>query len=52
VVEAMRKLLRLIYGVLKQGKPFDPNWVNGHRAVCLGGRASDGRRARELPNTA
>lgn len=42
VVAAMRKLLRLIYGVLKQGKPFDPKWVNGHRAVCLSGRASDG----------
>lgn len=26
VVAAMRKLLRLIYGVLKQGQPFDLNW--------------------------
>jgi len=26
VVAAMRKLLRLIYGVIKQGRPFDPNW--------------------------
>lgn len=26
IVAAMRKLLRLIYGVLKQGCPFDPNW--------------------------
>ncbi len=28
VVAAMRKLLRLIYGVIKQGRPFDPNWVD------------------------
>jgi len=28
VVAAMRKLLRLIFGVVKQGKPFDPNWCN------------------------
>lgn len=42
VVAAMRKLVRLIYGVLKQGKPFDPNWVSRDRAVGLGGRASDG----------
>lgn len=27
VVAAMRKLLRLIYGVLKQGQPFDPQWT-------------------------
>jgi len=27
VVAAMRKLLRLIYGVIKQGRPFDPNWT-------------------------
>jgi transposase len=47
VAAAMRKLVRLIYGVLKQGKPFDPNWVNRDRAVCLGGRASDGD---ELPS--
>jgi transposase len=26
VVAAMRKLLRLIYGVLKHGRPFDPLW--------------------------
>ena len=26
VVAAMRKLLRLIYGVVKQGQPFDPKW--------------------------
>jgi transposase len=42
VVAAMRKLVRLIYGVLKQGKPFDSNWENRDRAVGLGGRASDG----------
>jgi len=28
IVAAMRKLLRLIFGVVKQGKPFDPNWSN------------------------
>jgi len=28
VVAAMRKLLRLIFGVVKQAKPFDPNWTN------------------------
>ncbi len=27
VVAAMRKLLRLIYGVVKQEQPFDPNWT-------------------------
>lgn len=27
IVAAMRKLLRLIYGVIKQGRPFDPNWA-------------------------
>jgi transposase len=27
VVAAMRKLLHLIYGVLKSGRPFDPNYV-------------------------
>ena len=42
VVAAMRKLVRLIYGVLKQGRPFDPNWVNRDRAVGSGGRAGDG----------
>jgi transposase len=47
VAAAMRKLVRLIYGVLKQGKPFDPNWENRDRAVCLSGRASDGD---ELPS--
>ena len=24
---AMRKLIHLAYGVLKTGKPFDPNWA-------------------------
>ncbi len=24
---AMRKLIHLAYGVLKSGKPFDPEWV-------------------------
>jgi transposase len=30
VVAAMRKLLRQIFGVLKSGKPFDPNWSKSH----------------------
>jgi len=42
VAAAMRKLVRLIYGVLKQGQPFDPHWQNRQRAVGLGGLASDG----------
>jgi hypothetical protein len=42
VAAAMRKLVRLLYGVLKQGKPFDPHWLNRDRAAGLGGRASDG----------
>jgi transposase len=42
VAAAMRKLVRLIYGVLKQGQPFDPNWPNRDRAVGLAGPASDG----------
>lgn len=28
ICAAMRKLLHLIYGVLKSGKPFDPNYAN------------------------
>jgi hypothetical protein len=24
---AMRKLIHLAFGVLKTGKPFDPNWA-------------------------
>jgi hypothetical protein len=27
VCAAMRKLLTLIYGVLKSGRPFDPKWA-------------------------
>lgn len=49
VAAAMRKLVRLIYGVLKQGKPFDPNWENRDRAVGWGGRASDGDGRSSLP---
>lgn len=47
VAAAMRKLVRLIYGVLKHGQPFDPNWDQRDRAVRLGGRASAGD---ELPS--
>jgi hypothetical protein len=28
VCAAMRKLLHIAYGVLKSGKPFDPNYLN------------------------
>jgi len=42
IVAAMRKLVRLIYGVLKHGQPFNPEWGSRDRAVGLGGRASDG----------
>lgn len=42
IAAAMRKLIRLIYGVLKQGKPFDPNWLNRDRAVQAEGPAGDG----------
>ncbi len=27
LVAVMRKLLHLVYGVLKSGQPFDPNWA-------------------------
>ncbi len=27
IVAVMRKLLHLVFGVLKSGQPFDPNWV-------------------------
>jgi len=27
VVAVTRKLLHLVYGVLKSGQPFDPNWA-------------------------
>lgn len=30
---AMRKLLHLIYGILKTGRPFDPNYLNQVNAV-------------------
>jgi transposase len=33
ICAAMRKLLRLIYGVLKHGQAFDPKWQGPHRAV-------------------
>jgi hypothetical protein len=28
ICAAMRKLIHIIYGVLKSGKPFDPNYQN------------------------
>jgi transposase len=49
VAAAMRKLLRLIYGVLKQGRAFDPHWPTGDRAVGLGGLASDGDKPSSPP---
>lgn len=43
VCAAMRKLVRLIYGVLKHGQAFDPNWPERRRAVpCAGAQASGG----------
>ena len=30
---AMRKLLQIVYGVLKSGKPFDPNYANLSQAA-------------------
>jgi len=27
ILAVMRKLLHLVFGVLKSGQPFDPNWV-------------------------
>jgi transposase len=33
VVAAMRKLLRQIVGVLKNNRPFDPQWVNPHSST-------------------
>ena len=30
---AMRKLLHLVYGVLKTGRPFDPNYLNNMQAL-------------------
>lgn len=43
VCAAMRKLVRLIYGVLKTGQPFDANWTSRPRAVrCERARAGGG----------
>jgi transposase len=43
VCASMRKLVRLIYGVLKTDQPFDPNWQGRTRAVpCARARASGG----------
>lgn len=43
VCASMRKLVRLIYGVLKTGQAFDPNWQGRERAVpCARARASGG----------
>lgn len=43
VCAAMRRLMRLIYGVLKTQKPFDPNYLTACRAVpCERARASGG----------
>lgn len=42
VAAAMRKLMRLIYGVLKTQKPFDPNWQDLDPVVDSRGRASGG----------
>lgn len=43
VCAAMRKLVRLIYGVLKHGRPFDPNWQERERAVpCAGAEVGGG----------
>lgn len=39
---AMRKLLRLIYGIMKSQTPFAANWKKAGRAVHSTGRASDG----------
>jgi transposase len=43
ICAAMRKLVRLIYGVLKHGQAFDPKWQGPHRAVpCAEAQASGG----------
>lgn len=31
---AMRKLLQIVYGVLKSGKPFDPNYANSSQVTA------------------
>lgn len=33
VAAGMRKLLQLMFGVLKSGKPFDPNYAISHAAA-------------------
>ena len=49
VCASMRKLLRLIYGVLKTGQPLDPNWQERRRAVpCARARASGGAETSNL----
>lgn len=53
VCASMRKLVRLIYGVLKTGQPFDPNWQRRTRAVaCARARASGGEETSNLQFTA
>jgi transposase len=43
VCAAMRKLLRLIFGVLKHGQNFNPDWQRPTRAVpCAGAEVSGG----------
>ncbi|HVV71163.1 MAG TPA: transposase [Verrucomicrobiae bacterium] len=43
ICAAMRKLVRLIYGVLKHGQAFDPKWQERPRAVpCAEAEASGG----------
>ena len=51
VCAAMRKLVRLSYGVLKTGQPFDPNWQTRDRAVPdagAGASGGDGRSSHPL----
>ena len=33
VVAAMKKLLHLVYGVLKNNRPFDPNYVSNSKVT-------------------
>jgi transposase len=53
---AMRKLVRLIFGVLKNGQSFDPDWKEPNRAVGLRRPASGGNESsslqRALPSVA
>ena len=37
---AMRKLLQLVYGVLKSGMPFDPNYAGSFRISVIPSRCS------------